>query len=134
MKRFPLLCAGLALAVSSALSCGGESESDSTPTTDASMASATTVGAAVQQLAGVGFEALEPIPLAVEFDDGTEATASASVSILEDVGLGPDVLNQSPITLVTWGGQYLIVEDEVPDRVLLEETSDGQWAAVSVEG
>ena len=71
----------------------------------------------------------------MELDDGTPATATASADLMEEVGLGPDVLNQTPIELYTWSTTdiYLIFQDSDPDRVVLEETSTGEWTAVSVE-
>jgi len=113
---------GLTLAVLLLAGCGGA------PTT-----SATTVGAATHQLSAEGgLIPLESPLLAVELEDGTSATAIASAALLEDVGLGLDVLNASD-ERVTWGGKFLILEDSDPDRVVLEETSTGDWVALSVE-
>lgn len=103
--------------------CGGS------PTT-----SAITIGVATHQLSVLEGKLvpLESPLLAAELEDGTSATAIASAALLEDIGLGLDVLNASG-ERVTWGGKYLIVEDSDPDRMVLEETSTGEWMAVSLE-
>jgi uncharacterized membrane protein len=112
-------------AVSLLAACGG---ADTTVATR----NATTVGAVTHELKGVEFEILDSPLLAVEFDDGTQATASATVAIFEDVGMGQDVLNESA-ERITWGGTYLVLADSSPDTVTLEELSDGEWTAVAVE-
>ncbi len=93
---------------------------------------ATTVGVATHEFVGEDFEVLDSPLLAVEFDDGTQATAAASAGVFEDVGIGSEALSESG-QRVTWGGVYLIFPDSSPDRVVLEETGNGKWRAVSVE-
>ena len=119
-----------------AVSCGG----DTTPTTsERATATATTVGATVQQFQSdaLGFESVETVLVAVEFDDGTSATATATAALMDGVGLGLDALNEVT-ELYTWtdsnGQIYLIFQDSDPDRVVLEETgAPGEWTVVSVE-
>ena len=63
---------------------------------------------------------------------GAGLYGTASAAIFEEVGLGADVLSESG-ERVTWGDVYLIFLDDSPDTVLLEETSTGEWMAVSVD-
>ena len=74
--------------------------------------SAITIGAVTDELdpSTLGYAPLDSPLLAVEFEDGTEATATASAVLLEDLGLGTDVLNGSDVRM-TWGDLYLIFED-----------------------
>lgn len=99
---------------------------------EADTRSATTVGAATHELVGVGFEALDSPLLAVEFDDGTQVAAAADADVFDDVGMGSEALSEAEERM-TWGGVYLIVLDDSPDRVVLEETSSGEWRAVSAQ-
>ena len=130
-------CAVVSLLVISATlltGCGGGTAS----TTEASTTNrqATTVGAVTHKInfAKGEFEAVEHTMLAVEFDDGTQAAASASAGILEEAGLGPDVLSGSD-ERVTWGGEYLILVDDVPDPVRVMEIGEagsGHFVALTV--
>jgi len=147
-RRIPAIAAMGLVAVLVA-GCGG-GEADTTTTVATTVAttvvtrSATTVGAVVVEITVAGEAVtLESPLLAVEFADGTQAVVVASAVILEEVGLGEDVIT-GEIRVVTWGNEvaerepgvlsYLLFEDDAPDAVLLEESSDGEWTAVSVVG
>ena len=130
-RRIPALAAA-GVVVALVAGCGGATRS------------ATTVGAVVVEItATLETVTLESPLLAVRFPDGTQAVVVASAEILEEVGLGADVLT-GVVNLQTWGNEvaerepgvlsYLLFEDDVPDTVLLEESSDGEWTAVSVTG
>ncbi len=145
-RRIPAIAAvGLVMALVAGCG-GGEADTTTVVETSATVAtrSVTTVGAVVVELttSGEGRELESPL-LAVRFPDGTQAVVVASAEILEDVGLGSDVLS-GEITIETWGNDlpekpadvlsYLLFRDDSPDTVILEESSDGKWAAISVGG
>ena len=147
MKQHRVILALTAMGTVAALvaGCGGgAADTTTTVTTTVVTRRATTIGAVVAEVDMTGSSNLLESPrLAVEFADGTQATAAASAVILEEVGLGADVL-VGQITIVTWGSQlaeqtpgvlsYLVFEDDAPDTVVLEESSTGEWTAISVEG
>lgn len=141
LNRWMPAVAAIALVVPLVAGCSGDDAEDTTTTV--ATRSATTVGAVVGEVTTMETSMLESPLLAVEFADGTQAVISASAEILDQVGLGSDVI-EGEITVVTWGNEladkppgvltYLLFEDETPDAILLEETSAGEWTVTSVEG